>query len=388
MIRCCLMVLMLVCQWTRLLNAEIPNVQVSGQLAGWSGVRWDQTFLFHSGIRLVPALSGSYHLNEQHRFDFEASTNVQARLVWEEGSLVDTMATIQPYRIWLRYTTNRFELRAGLQKINFGPAKMFRPLQWFDAKDIRDPLQLTSGVYGVMAKYFLNRTSAFWLWSLFGNKQPKGYELMGSASGMPEWGGHVEFPFLHGEVGLAYHHRTLSQQNNLMGRVLGDVRHQENRFGIHGRWDWKVGVWFETSVSLINENAISEFQFPKVTDMFNLGMDYTLPVGDGLGLTLEYFRYHTGSTFLRGGMQANVLGLMLHYPLTINDQLTAMLFHMPSSNQSATMSFVSWSRSWNRFTLYAMAFLQPRSLAFVALPMQNRNVFAGRGIQLLGTFHF
>ena len=62
---------------------------------------------------------------------------------------IDTDGTLKPYRMWLRLSTSQLEIRAGLQKINFGSAALLRPLMWFDRIDPRDPLQLTDGVYGL-----------------------------------------------------------------------------------------------------------------------------------------------------------------------------------------------------------------------------------------------
>jgi hypothetical protein len=61
---------------------------------------------------------------------------------------------IKPYRLWARYSTSQLEIRAGLQKINFGSANILRPLMWFDQMDPRDPLQLTDGVWGILGRYY------------------------------------------------------------------------------------------------------------------------------------------------------------------------------------------------------------------------------------------
>ena len=56
---------------------------------------------------------------------------------------------LKPYRLWFRRSTDKIELRAGLQKITFGSARIFRPLMWFDKLNPTDPLQLTEGVWGI-----------------------------------------------------------------------------------------------------------------------------------------------------------------------------------------------------------------------------------------------
>ena len=69
----------------------------------------------------------------------------------------------------MRYSSDQFELRLGLQKINFGSASMLRPLMWFDQMDPRDPLHLTDGVWGLLARYYFLNNANIWLWGLYGN---------------------------------------------------------------------------------------------------------------------------------------------------------------------------------------------------------------------------
>ncbi|MDR1585772.1 MAG: hypothetical protein LBS07_06360, partial [Prevotellaceae bacterium] len=99
------------------------------------------------------------------------------------------------------------EVRLGLQKINFGSAQLFRPLMWFDAIDPRDPLQMTDGVWGGLFRYYFQNNANFWLWTLYGNDEVKGWETAPSAQSLPEIGGRVQLPLKQGEVALSYHLR-------------------------------------------------------------------------------------------------------------------------------------------------------------------------------------
>lgn len=369
-------------------SAAKPELNFSGQVVAWTTASLENPLLIQPGARFVPTFTGKYSLMNSNVIDFEASANINGSVTFENDVWADTLGVVKPYRVWMRYSGEKFELRAGLQKINFGPAKMFRPLMWFDAMDIRDPLQLTDGVYGILGKYFFDNNGSVWLWSMAGNKQPKGFEVFGSVPGIPEFGGRFELPLAGGEVGFAYHHRTLTQQFNRIGIVTGDHRHVENRFGIHGRWDVEVGLWFEASASLIGDNDLSSMYFPKKTDMINIGLDYTVPVANGIGLTLEYFRYHNAEQLFTGGVEANVLGLMASYPLTLIDNISAMFFYLPAGSNSMAMSYLSWSRSWDNFSLYLMAFLNPKSYQLPAMPAQGRNMFAGKGLQVMGAYNF
>ena len=84
-----------------------------------------------------------------------------------DSSQVD--AAIKAYRLWGRYTGHQFEVRVGLQKIDFGSAMMLRPLQWFDEMDPRDPLNFTTGVYGALGRYYFLNNANIWGWILYGN---------------------------------------------------------------------------------------------------------------------------------------------------------------------------------------------------------------------------
>ncbi|MDV7396736.1 hypothetical protein RZS08_35390, partial [Arthrospira platensis SPKY1] len=111
------------------------EIDFSGQLAGWSGVNLNQQYWV--GGRYLPQIQ--LKLPEKlNGFDFEASANLWSGVQWLKDSL-HYSSEAEPYRLWGRFTTNRMELRLGLQKINFGSANMLRPLMWFDQLDPRDP---------------------------------------------------------------------------------------------------------------------------------------------------------------------------------------------------------------------------------------------------------
>lgn len=364
---------------------EKTNIDFNGQVVVWTTAQFEKPFVIQPGARFVPTLTGKFEMPKQNFIDFEASLNINGSLTYEKGDLVDTIGQFKPYRIWGRYANDKFEIRAGLQKINFGSAKMFRPLMWFDGMDVRDPLQLTDGVYGVLSKYYFESNASVWIWGLIGNDRPKGYELYGSALWKPEFGGRIESPLGPGEVGVSYHHRTLIPDNNQFNLPVSAAEINENRFGINGKWDLEVGIWFESSISLIDENEAAIFG---KTDMLNVGMDYTLPVGNGIGVTLEYFRYHAGDELFRGDVSAQVLGAMLNYPVSLMDNLSGMLFYIPAGSNSMWLNYLTWSRNYDNLSLYAIAFWNPVNYNFPALQAQNRNLFAGKGVQLMISYNF
>src|SRR5690606_13236953 len=114
---------------------------------------------------------------------------------------------LSPYRLWGRYSTNQFETRIGLHKINFGSAMMLRPLMWFDQVDPRDPLQLTNGVWAILSRYYFLNNTNIWFWAVHGSDKPRTWEISPSNADLPELGGRVQTPIKFGEAALSYHFR-------------------------------------------------------------------------------------------------------------------------------------------------------------------------------------
>ncbi|MBV5343660.1 hypothetical protein JZU68_08690, partial [bacterium] len=116
--------------------------------------------------------------------------------------------------------------------------------------DVRDPLQLTNGVYGVLGKYFFENNANLWLWGLIGNENRKGWELFGTEKWKPEVGGRIELPMPKGEMALTTHYRKVHAVN-MLSSAWNDYRLlNENRIGLDGKWDVGVGLWFESSTTI------------------------------------------------------------------------------------------------------------------------------------------
>ena len=127
-----------------------------GQASVWINYNPDKKLSLHSGVRYIPQVN--YAINNGNRkLDFELSLNLNAGAGIRPFDSIKGNADVKPYRAWMRYSGKQFDLRLGLQKINFGSAQMLRPLMWFDQVDPRDPLQMTDGVWGLLGRYyFLN----------------------------------------------------------------------------------------------------------------------------------------------------------------------------------------------------------------------------------------
>jgi len=352
-------------------------------MTGWGVQQFEKPSGSILGLRFVPTLLGKFNLNNQSKLDFEASLNMNGSIGFSDLKYDNVTGQFKPYRVWTRYSGRNWEIRAGLQKINFGSAKMFRPLMWFDAMDIRDPLQLTDGVYGALARYYFHNNANIWFWSLIGNQKPKGFETYGTSMWKPEIGGRIQVPAGPGELAVSTNHRKI---NHLNLSSIGDVSDKylnESRIGLDGKWDLGIGLWFESSITVTEKNDLS---IPVYQDSWNLGTDYTIPLGNGLGATIEYFRYHAGDKFFNEGNTVNVIGSMFTYPVSILDNISAMFFYVPGPE--LLMNYVSWSRTYDNWNLYAIGFWNPTDFSLMSAQSQSRNLFSGKGIQLIVNYNF
>jgi hypothetical protein len=359
------------------------SLRFNGQIVGWANVQMDNPVFWQPGARFVPSLTWKQSITSNTTFDAEASLNIYGNTDFRNFKTDTLNGQIKPYRVWLRYSNQNFELRAGLQKINFGQARMFRPLMWFDGMDVRDPLQLTDGVYGLLAKYFFENNANIWAWGLLANENRKGWELFGSEKWKPELGGRVELPLLNGEIALSTHHRKVKAINLLSSQLNNFQLLNESRFGLDGKWDVGPGIWFENSTTITQVNNI---QVPRYQDMWNFGLDYTFPLGNGLGMTVEYLRHHAGENFLTGGITMQFAGGMFTYPLSVVDNLSLMLFYEPIANQ--LFNYASWSRNYDNWSIYAIVFVNPENAQMIGFQSGNRNLFAGKGFQVMCSYNF
>ena len=124
--------------------------------------------------RFLPEVKLSVGSVDGITVDAEASANVFGTASWPSGESAPDLGRHQALPRLAPSSTAHFEARAGLQKINFGSATLFRPLMWFDSLDPRDPLQLTDGVYALLLRYFTTSNASFSAWTMYGNDARRG----------------------------------------------------------------------------------------------------------------------------------------------------------------------------------------------------------------------
>ena len=261
----------------------------------------------------------------------------------------------QPYRFWVRYSGPRFEIRVGLQKINFGSATILRPLMWFDRMDYRDPLQLTNGVYGALGRYYFQGNINIWLWILYGENKVKGWEIAPSLAGTPEYGGRLQIPVSKGEMGLSFHHRE-ADFSSFYAYIphSGPTHYPENRIGLDGKWDLGPGLWYEY---VIKKNDPDNGVLGEWETYLNLGLDYTFNIGNGLNLTTEFFRYNNMESWQGENKDNNYSALAMNYPFGLLNRISGAVYYNYTNKE--WYRFINLERSYDYWSFYLMLFWNP-----------------------------
>ena len=380
---------------TLLLAIIIPNAAVSstdfrGELAGAMTVNNTESKPVYLSFQYIPELYLDWSLTESKSLDVQASLYTRWTTRFESIDSTTTDTHAEEYRVWLRFNTAQSESRIGLQKISFGAATLIRPLMWFDNIDPRDPLQITKGVWGVLFRYYFVNNANVWFWGLIKNDERKGWERVPSTSDDPELGGRVQLPVPKGEIGLSYHHRTAdyskmwfpvppstdpSMQTEL------DTSVPENRVGVDGKWDVKVGLWFEGAFS---HQDFDLLEYP-YRSLVTVGLDYTFSLGDGLTVIGEQFLARSGEeAFSGGGEKSDVTALSLRYAHGLLDEFAVIFFY--DYDQEEMYGFFDWRRRYDKWSWHVIAFSNPEELS-LSFARPGSGIVAGDGLQLLVVFN-
>jgi hypothetical protein len=351
-----------------------PQAAVSGQASAFLTSNPDTGLLSQAGLRYIPDVALQRPLGGGDSLALDLSLDALLAGSFGRGAQPAWDASLKPYRAWLRFATHTFEARVGLQKINFGSATLFRPLMWFDRVDPRDPLQITNGVTGALARYYFPNNTNVWAWALVGNTATKGWETFPTGHGTFEAGGRFQTPVPAGEVGLTYDHRDAN-----LAALPGGGSVPEDRFGLDGKWNLGFGLWGEGA--LVHERTTL---VPGYQRFWTLGADYTIGVGNGLYVLAEHSRFDAAATAFGSGRGASLSGLMMNYPLGILDRVSAIVY--ANWTQSQWYRILTWQRTYDVWTFYLLLFWNPRQPLALGVQQQT-TAFAGRGLQIMATFN-
>ncbi|MDX9772842.1 MAG: hypothetical protein RBT02_05390 [Bacteroidales bacterium] len=360
------------------LQAQKAGLSFDNQISTWMVMNFPGDVAWQSGVRYIPVLSPWIKAGPRGKFDAELSVNTYGTLFFTDMRYDSAGYDLKPYRLWLRYSTSHFEIRAGLQKINFGSSNILRPLMWFDKMDFRDPLMLTDGVYALLGRYYFNNNANIWLWSLYGNEKTKGWESVPSMKRIPEYGGRVQLPVPRGEVAVSYHHRD-ADYTSLLAALPGvtDTRYNEQLFAVDGKWDLGPGVWFEL-VKKLNEKSN-----PVITrweTYYSLGLDYTFSIGNGLNLSSEFFRYSNRPDENQTRIKRNISTLSLSYPFMLSHNLSAFVYY--NWDTQDWYRFINLQIKYDYLSIYIMAFWNPDEVLLYSSG-DGSSSFSGNGFQVM-----
>jgi hypothetical protein len=353
------------------------NFAFSGQVSALHLSKIEKPWQSYTGLRYIPEIKWKQPISKTWNFDLEASANAYGQLGVILHDTLTTSLNIKPYRVWGKFSTERFELRLGLQKISFGSAAMLRPLMWFDHMDPRDPLQLTDGVYAALGRYFFQNNANIWLWGIWPGKTVKGWEILTTDRHRPEFGGRLQLPAGKGEVALSGHFRYLGadQSHGYMPMNL-EKPLPEYRLGLDGKWDIGPGIWFEGTYTYSDLPAIAI----KHTKMLTLGADYTFGLGNGLTAMSEQFFYQMGPEMFKSSSTLSFTALSLTYPISLTHSISGMVFYQWDTQ--GWYRFINWTINLNKISLHLIAFWNPDSFDLYQ-NTGNSNLMGGKGIQLL-----
>jgi len=356
------------------LSLPAQPLMFRGQLSGWLTYDENSADKTEIGFRYLPETRIGWEISDGKAVDFAFDLNIHTSS--STGTLpgLGTNAAAKLYRFWARYYTDALEVRAGLQKINFGPAKILRSLMWFDTLDPRDPLQLTDGVTGLLVRYYFPNNSNIWTWGLAGSEELKGLEAVKSDSSKPEYGARLQLPVPMGEAGVTVHSRYTNVPDimALLSSVFPSFASNviENRIAIDGIWDAGAGLWFENSLSETKVNPSSSYW----QNFTTLGADYT--TGFGATLTLEHMFYSAGLAADNMSQAISISALMAMRGLTLLDSVTAIIFYDWTQNKA--FPFVTWQRTYDNWIINTSAYSSPQ--------LANSS-FSGSGVQVLVSYN-
>jgi hypothetical protein len=319
---------------------------------------------FSGDKRISAEVSGRFNLNMGFR-PFDDTYDVQ-----------DPTGSAKLYRAWVRFSTQRNEIRAGLQQLNFGSASLLRPLQWFDGIDPTDPLRLTNGVWGVLDRYYFKNNSTLWLWGLYGNKDSRVWDPIQLHYNLPEFGFRFQQPIPSGELALSMNHRSIKMN---LGTSL-ESRFSEMKLGLDGKWDVGPGLWFEDSYSFTS----MESPLKSGLNLLTVGADLTREGLDGLSFTAEHMLSSNFSSTMTT-INSNFSALMGTWPINIVSRLSGIVLY--SWETGYLFRYLTYSADFDKSSIYLIGFWNPNVTSLQLSFGSSSGSFSGYGLQLMYVVH-
>lgn len=363
-----LLVTLLVCQNAK--ASDEDSISLQTQLSLFGLYNPSNSIPGFAGVRLVPQLDYLRDFEADRRLSAEISANVNLNADVSSSAL-NVAASARLYRAWLRYSTQRNEVRAGLQQLNFGSATLLRPLQWFDGLNPTDPLRMTNGVWGVLDRIYFKNNATLWLWGLYGNKDARVWDPASPSANLPEVGFRFQQPVTKGEMAISANYRTVD------GAVLGKYR--ETKLGLDGKWDVGPGLWFEDSFKFTSADS----PLKSGQNMLTVGADLTPDFLDGVSFMAEHMLINTYATATSLTNTMNLSALSASWPITIFNRLSGIALYSWEANY--WFRYLTWSADFDRSSFYVIGFWNPNLTASVL--SLGSGSFSRYGFQLMYVLH-
>jgi hypothetical protein len=195
----------------------------------------------------------------------------------------------------------------------------------------------------------------------------------------PEFGGRFQSPLGGGETAFTYHYRIADTREFDSPSIAFDEV-SENRFGIDGKWDVGVGLWFEAAWITKSKNVGSLTN----QQIINAGMDYTFGIGNGLNMVFEQLVFSSDRKPFIFSANYWFSGLAASYPVSIFDNLQAIIYYDWMNN--SFYNFINWGKQFNKFDFNLMAYWNPENYN---MPAQNtdRMLYGGKGLQVMVVYN-
>ncbi len=294
--------------------------------------------------------------------DFEWAGRVGTQYNGAPGDDSSIVSVGKHHRLWVRLSSEKVELRLGLQKLAFGPGMLLRPLMWYDNLDLRDPTGQTDGTEALRVRYFggENWSVAGWL------------DRLNSDFDMAS-GGRLELTTPSTEIGVTFHYQAedaaaLDAQVAMFGR---------QRFSFDLRYDGFIGAWTEV---MYGHGTLSDMNSDVLQVM--IGADYTLPIGQGIYVVTENLLLKYSDTKADTTIDTRSISiLMASIPMGFLDQLTAIV--QVDWDGSQAYNYLRWSRTYDHLSFNVMVGANPRRSAVSGSAMSTSLASFGESIQLM-----
>ena len=139
------------------------------------------------------------------------------------------------------------------------------------------------------------------------------------------------------------------------------------------------GLWFEAA--LIRRDT--DLLLLRHERFLTLGLDYTLDIGNGLGVVVEHLVRDFGGEFWESDRGLGISALALNYSLGLHDSLDALVYYDWTGQEAYVQ--LSWKKVYDRWTFYLIGFSNP-DRDVLGLEEEGSFFAAGKGAMVVFSF--